>query len=32
MIFSETMKGEGPVLETVRKIADDPFFGGIEIT
>jgi sugar phosphate isomerase/epimerase len=26
------MKGEGPVLETVRKIADDPFFGGIEIS
>ena len=32
MIFPETMKGEGPVLDTVRKIADDPFFGGIEIT
>jgi sugar phosphate isomerase/epimerase len=32
MIFPETMKGEGPVLETVRKIADDPFFGGIEIS
>jgi sugar phosphate isomerase/epimerase len=32
MIFPETMKGEGPVLETVRRIADDPFFGGIEIT
>jgi sugar phosphate isomerase/epimerase len=32
MIFPETMKGEGPVLETVRKIADDPFFTGIEIT
>jgi len=32
MIFPETMRGEGPVLETVRRIADDPFFGGIEIT
>jgi sugar phosphate isomerase/epimerase len=32
MIYPETMKGEGPVLETVRKIADDPFFGGIEVT
>jgi sugar phosphate isomerase/epimerase len=32
MIFPETMKGEGPVLDTVRQIADDPFFGGIEIT
>jgi sugar phosphate isomerase/epimerase len=32
MIFPETMRGEGPVLESVRVIADDPFFGGIEIT
>jgi sugar phosphate isomerase/epimerase len=32
MIFPETMKGEGPILETVKAIADDPFFGGIEIT
>ena len=32
MIFPETMKGEGPVVETVKAIADDPFFGGIEIT
>ncbi len=32
MIYPETMKGEGPVLETVRKIAEDEFFSGIEIT
>jgi sugar phosphate isomerase/epimerase len=32
MIFPETMKGEGPVVETVKAIAEDPFFGGIEIT
>ncbi len=32
MIFPETMRGEGPVVETVKAIADDPFFGGIEIT
>jgi sugar phosphate isomerase/epimerase len=32
MIYPETMKGEGPILETVRKIAEDEFFSGIEIT
>ena len=32
MIFPETMKGEGPVLDTVRRIAEDAFFAGIEIT
>lgn len=31
MAFPETMKGEGPVVETVRQIAEDPFFGAIEI-
>ncbi len=32
MAYPETMKGEGPVLETVTKIAQDDFFSGIEIT
>lgn len=32
MAFPETIKGEGPVLETVKKIVDDEFFKVIEIT
>jgi len=32
MAFPETMKGEGPVLETVKKIAEDHFFSAIEVT
>ncbi len=32
MAFPSTMKGEGPVAETVRKIAEDDFFQAIEIT
>ena len=32
MAFPETMKGEGPVWETVKKIAQDDFFSAIEIT
>jgi len=32
MIFPETMKGEGPILETMSKILNDPFFQAIEIT
>ena len=32
MAFPETAKGEGPVLETVQKIAEDEFFGAIEVT
>jgi sugar phosphate isomerase/epimerase len=31
MAFPETIRGEGPLVETVTKIAEDPFFGGIEI-
>lgn len=31
MLFPETMKGEGPLVETISKIAEDDFFGGIEI-
>ena len=31
MAFPETIRGEGPVVETVKKIAEDPFFGAIEI-
>lgn len=32
MAYPETMKGEGPVLETIRKIAVDDYFSAIEIT
>src|SRR5512134_1832704 len=32
MAFPDTAKGEGPVLENMAKIAEDEFFGAIEIT
>jgi sugar phosphate isomerase/epimerase len=32
MAFPEAMKGEGPILETVKRIAEDNFFSAIEIT
>jgi len=32
VIFPETLKGEGPIVETVRKIIEDDFFGAIEIS
>ena len=31
MAYPETMRGEGPIVETVTRIAEDPFFGAIEI-
>jgi len=31
MAFPDCIRGEGPIVETVTKIAEDPFFGGIEI-
>jgi sugar phosphate isomerase/epimerase len=31
MAYPETMKGEGPQLETIQRIAEDPFFGAVEI-
>ena len=31
MAYPDTMKGEGPILETVEKVAHDEFFTGIEI-
>ena len=31
MAFPETIRGEGPIVETVTRIAEDDFFGGIEI-
>ncbi len=31
MAFPDTITGEGPIVETVEKIATDPFFDGIEI-
>ena len=32
MAYPSTMKGEGPVAETVRKIAEDDYFNAIEVT
>ncbi|NLO83549.1 MAG: TIM barrel protein [Clostridiales bacterium] len=32
MAYPDTMKGEGPILETIRKIAVDDYFNAIEIT
>lgn len=32
MAFPQTMKGEGPILETIRTIAVDDYFEAIEIT
>ena len=32
MAFPETMKGEGPVLETIKKVVLDDYFTAIEIT
>ncbi len=32
MAYPSTMKGEGPILETVKKIAQDDYFDVIEIT
>jgi sugar phosphate isomerase/epimerase len=31
MAFPDTIGGEGPIVETVSKVAEDPFFGAIEI-
>ena len=32
MAYPQTMKGEGPVLETLKKIATDDYFDAVEIT
>lgn len=32
MAYPETLKGEGPILETVKKIAVDDYFNAIEVT
>lgn len=32
MAYPTTMKGEGPILETIAKIAEDDYFNAIEIT
>lgn len=32
MAFPTTMKGEGPIVETIRRIARDDYFNAIEIT
>ena len=32
MIYPETLEGEGPVLETLKKIALDDFFHAVEVT
>lgn len=31
MAYPDTIGGEGPIVETVSKIAEDPFFTGIEV-
>ena len=31
MAFPETIWGDGPIVETMTKIAEDPFFGAVEI-
>ncbi len=30
--FPETMRGEGPIVETLARIAEDPYFGAVEVT
>lgn len=32
MIYPQTLRGEGPILETISKIAADEFFGAIEVS
>jgi sugar phosphate isomerase/epimerase len=32
MAFPKTINGDGPIAETVSEIAEDPFFGAVEIT
>jgi len=32
MIYPETIRGEGPILETVSRIVSDNFFGAIEVS
>jgi len=32
MAFPETAGGEGPILDTIRRIAEDEYFGAIELT
>ena len=32
MAYPEVMKGEGPILETLQKIAEDDFFTAVEIS
>src|SRR4030042_1136416 len=32
MAFPKTISGEGPIADSVAKIAEDPFFGAVEIT
>ena len=32
MAYPQVIKGEGPVLETLKKILDDEYFGAVEVT
>ena len=32
MAYPEVIKGEGPILETLKKILDDEYFGAVEVT
>jgi sugar phosphate isomerase/epimerase len=31
MAYPQCLRGDGPIAETVAKLAEDPFFGGVEI-
>ena len=32
MAYPQVMKGEGPILETLQKIAEDDFFTAVEVS
>jgi len=32
MAYPETLTGEGPIVETIRRIAEDEFFSAVEVT
>jgi len=32
MAYPQTIKGEGPILETIKKIAADEYFNAVEVT
>lgn len=32
MAYPQVMRGEGPILETLRRIAEDDYFSAVEVT